>query len=85
MKIKALKCLNCGDIIYSRARHDFHSCSCEDRDSRISIDGGFDYCRMAYSDNSRYEWVEIDVNATKEELYDDWNEGRDDFGIIKAK
>ena len=36
MKVIALKCSNCGDIIWSRAQYDFRECSC----GSIAIDGG---------------------------------------------
>lgn len=36
------QCLLCGDIIESKDRHDFVSCSCD----AIFIDGGLDYRRM---------------------------------------
>lgn len=34
-----IQCLSCGDIIESRHRHDFKSCSC----GAVAIDGGYDY------------------------------------------
>jgi len=74
MKINAIKCLICGDIIYSRARHDFHSCKC----GETSIDGGFDYMRVIAP--SGYDNVEIEVDTTEADLYKDWNEGIDKFG-----
>lgn len=37
----AAQCAKCGDIIESKHRHDFVSCSCES----IFIDGGTDYIR----------------------------------------
>lgn len=76
MKISAIKCLKCGDKIFSRARHDFHGCGCQD----CFIDGGFDYLKIS-GDN--FEIVEIDVDVSKEELYNDWNKGIDKHGVIK--
>lgn len=40
--IHAIKCNICGDIIYSKYRHDFKWCSCH----TVAIDGGSDYCRV---------------------------------------
>jgi len=37
-----VKCLRCGDELYSRHRHDFVRCSC----GCVYIDGGDDYCRI---------------------------------------
>jgi hypothetical protein len=85
MQINAIKCLHCGDIIYSRARHDFHTCSCDLNDRGIAIDGGFDLCRICQGPNAKYKWIKIEVNATKQELYQDWNTGTDKFGLIKGE
>lgn len=80
MKIPALKCKICGDIIFSRSRHDFRPCSC----GNLFIDGGFDYWRVGYKTNE-YEKTEIELEVTKEELYQDWASGTDKFGLIKGK
>ena len=45
MKIYAYECGICGDKIFSRARHDYRSCSCKS----IAVDGGFDYNKITYS------------------------------------
>jgi len=80
MKISAIQCDKCGDIIYSRARHDMRWCNCGD----IAIDGGFDYAKVSYRASSPKR-VEIEVDATKAELYSDWNNRIDNFGLIKTK
>ena len=80
MKIIALECPKCKDVIFSRATHDFRRCSCEE----ISIDGGFDYMRIGYKTKSP-KTVIIDVKSTKTKLYQDWNLRRDKFGIVKGK
>lgn len=76
--VAALECPNCGDIIYSRAHHDFHWCSCGD----IAVDGGFDYMRCSYK-SVRPREITLDISATKQELYEDWNLGKNKFGLIK--
>ena len=38
-----VKCLFCKDIIESKHRHDFVTCSC----GRVSVDGGKDYLRRS--------------------------------------
>lgn len=80
MNIRAIKCTNCGDTIYSRANHDYMTCTC----GKCSIDGGQD---------SEYYWVSADadyvedatfeMDTTLQELYDDWNEGTDKLGRKK--
>lgn len=49
-----VKCLKCGDIIQSLHRHDFKWCKCKS----IAVDGGGDYLRMCYSEDSKWEYVE---------------------------
>lgn len=80
MKINAIQCDKCGDIVYSRARHDMRGCNC----GEVAIDGGFDYNKICFR-TSPPKRVEIEVNATKAELYNDWNNRIDDFGLIKSK
>ena len=83
MIVKAIKCKNCGDIIYSRSRHDFHWCSCKS----CAIDGGFDYLKIVGQPN---DWQSIEVtvlpleseNDVKKILFDDWNKGTDKYGVI---
>lgn len=40
----ALKCLKCGDILESKHRHDYKTCSCDN----AMIDGGLDYQRWGW-------------------------------------
>lgn len=80
MKILASQCLNCNDIVYSRARHDMRGCTCGD----IAVDGGFDYYKVCYKTNAPSP-IEIEVDATRQELFDDWNEHINKFGLIKFK
>jgi len=82
MKVNALKCAMCGDIVYSRARHDMRHCSC----GAVAIDGGFDYCKLSYDPAVKgNELMEVQVEATKKQLYDDWNRMEDRFGLIKGE
>lgn len=46
------KCLLCGDIIESKGRHDFVTCSC----GSLSVDGGRWYLSRCYND--RLDWEE---------------------------
>ena len=81
MKVNAVQCPECKDIIFSRARHDFHYCSC----GYVFIDGGFDYCRFGAKDLNKVKSMQIDVNATAKDLYDDWANNKNKFGLIKSK
>lgn len=80
-RVRAVQCLQCGDIIYSCAVHDFHSCSC----GAVFIDGGFEYCRIGGA-LDKIEHVTKLIPATKKQLYDDWNQnGERKYGCIKPK
>ncbi len=76
--VVAIRCLVCRDVIYSRAPHDWHQCSCK----AIFVDGGFTgYVRIGgYHENLGA----MKIRATQQELYDDWNYRRNKFGIIKS-
>jgi hypothetical protein len=78
MKVNAIECLKCGDIIYSRARWDFLWCSCKN----VSVDGGFDYCKVSFATNE-YKHIQIELDVTEKDLYDDWNKRADKHGRIK--
>lgn len=86
MLVKGIKCNNCGDIIYSRAEHDFHWCSCE----KCAIDGGFDYYRII-GNKEDWEMIEVEILTDKDHeeaikiLYNDWNLGKNKYGIIKKE
>jgi hypothetical protein len=74
-----VKCHRCGELIYSRARHDFHYCHC----GSVAVDGGRDYLKVTANDG---EWSTQDLTLagiTEKELFDDWNERRDEHGWIK--
>ena len=81
MKIAGYQCPKCGDIVYSRARHDMRYCSC----GKMAVDGGFNYTRMVYDpdiDDLDIKRIEVDIDATSEILYSDWNKGIDKYGLI---
>lgn len=77
-KVNCVVCPVCKDEIYSRSRHDFHYCSC----GEVAVDGGFEYMRMLYK-SVMPEIVVREVDATKDALFQDWNQRLDKFGIIK--
>lgn len=71
-KVTGVICEECGQIIFSRARHDFRSCVC----GHTSVDGGFDYVKVC---GSSWSLIELEIKATKQELYHDWNSRRDEY------
>lgn len=53
IKHNAIKCLKCGDVVESVARHDFRWCKCRS----VAVDGGKDYLKRAGVDwEDRTEW-----------------------------
>jgi len=82
MKISAIKCRECGDIVYSRARPDFRWCSCK----ACAIEGGFDYTKITADPKQKLpEVIEIEVKTTKNKLFKDWNGKKEKFGLIKKE
>ena len=77
--VQVLECPTCGDLIFSRARHDCRHCTC----GGSFIDGGFDYVRVGFRPErpAPVAWL-MEVKATKTELYDDWNNQTDQYGRI---
>lgn len=84
MLIKAAKCKLCNDIIYSRTRHDYRTCSC----GNLSIDGGQqDYIKIDFASNNPddFEFLDLELDVTLQQLYDDWNcYNKDKYGLIKS-
>lgn len=58
------RCLDCGDEIESKYRHDFVVCSCMlTTDTQgIAVDGGKDYLKRSFGSESRWE----DTSITEE-------------------
>ncbi len=79
MRVNAYQCLNCNDIIYSRARHDYRTCSC----GKLSVDGGFDYVRITCESKHLYKPINLELPTTKQELYTDWNFRENRYGLVK--
>jgi hypothetical protein len=79
VRVKTVTCPQCQVEIYSRARHDYHSCYC----GKTTVDGGFDYLSYGWASKEVLPKVRVRyVNATRQELYDDWNTRKDRFGFL---
>jgi len=61
IEVNAITCPRCEDTIYSRAHHDFRSCSCGD----TFVDGGFDCISIGGKNLGTLVSKKIEVNATK--------------------
>lgn len=77
-RVLAWKCKDCGDLVFSRTRHDMRWCTCR----KIAVDGGLgkDASVRLMGHPTR---VEMYLEQTKEELYDDWASGRNLYGLIR--
>ena len=51
----AIKCKRCGDIIESKYRHDFVTCTC----GCCSVDGGHDYLRRCFKHSQEEDYLDI--------------------------
>lgn len=82
----AIQCSDCGDILISRAHHDFNCCSCGLKDGKgIFIDGNSlvstedthsntksYYIRMG-GDHTKMKSFHVTIPMTPGEIYQDWN------------
>lgn len=79
--VQTITCPKCKAEIYSRARHDFRPCKC----GAVFIDGGFDYIRYGYNPPLSHKDIVVRkrfVKASRLELYKDWNERKDRYGVV---
>ena len=51
-----VQCLLCGEIIESKFRHDYQTCSC----GNVSVDGGHDYCKVNFKTNKWKPYTDED-------------------------
>ena len=80
LTIKAIECNECRDVIYSRTHQDFRQCSC----GNISVDGGLQYFKYNANPASLFKVKKIQIDATIDELYNDYDSMNDRFGLIHA-
>jgi hypothetical protein len=80
MRIKAIKCENCNDIVYSRAEQDYRECEC----AQVGAFGGQSYAKYNTHSGAPHEKMIISLDITPQDLYNDWKEMRDRYGLIKA-
>lgn len=80
-----VKCLDCGDQIYSAHRHDYKKCKC----GKVGVDGGLEYIRRTYSDDANFKDLSILIteeilNKTKEAIKWSNDNNRNELGTICA-
>ena len=84
-----IKCLSCGDEIWSAHRHDYKTCSC----GNVSVDGATDYCKRSFKSKDQYieqsiylseETVNAAIAAVKWGLETGRNERGIAYAVIRA-
>ena len=60
----AIQCKHCGDVIESKHRHDFVSCSC----GCCCVDGGLDYIRRGFLHSKDEDYIELSEYSDDEQL-----------------
>lgn len=73
-------CLECGDFLFSRAVHDYRSCTC----GAIAVDGGWDYIKVSGTDKASLVEVVLPSRLTRKKLYEDWNFSLDKEGLYRV-
>jgi hypothetical protein len=53
-------CKKCGDVIYSRHRHDFVTCKC----GNVAVDGGQEYLRRSYEQPESFIDISWELDTT---------------------
>ena len=80
----AVNCLSCGDLIVSKHRHDFVTCTC----GAISVDGGQEYLRRVgdFANAVDLSWSLPDelYRSCADAVEEARNTGRNKFGIANA-
>ena len=79
MRLKALKCGNCGDIIFSRTGDDYRECTC----GAVAMSGGQNYPKYIIAPGSPSKKMKLEVDVTIDTLYEDWKHMRDKHGLIR--
>lgn len=80
MRIKAIKCNTCNNIVYSRAEGDYRECPC----GGVGAFGGQAYAKYNAPAASPHEKIIISLDIRSDDLYNDWKEMVDCYGLIKA-
>ncbi len=65
----AIQCKHCGDIIESKYRHNFVSCSC----GACHVDGGLDYIRRGYMHSPEEDFIDLSETIEMDDDSIDWS------------
>jgi hypothetical protein len=78
-RVTTVTCPQCKEELYSRAHHDFRSCSC----GFTQVDGGFEYMRVCWKSGERPLRRIRYIPFTRQQCDDDYNLRIDKLGFIK--
>tara|TARA_R100000008_G_C3518575_1_gene132734 strand:+ start:351 stop:629 length:279 start_codon:yes stop_codon:yes gene_type:complete len=78
MKVRAIECYSCKDVVYSRAEEDYRECSC----ASVNTCGGQTFTKFDAIPGADYKIFNLELNATRDEIYVDWLEMHDKYGIV---
>ena len=80
MLVRAVHCEECNTTVYSRASEDLRECQC----GRVRVYGGF-LSHFKYDimgKKTKYKTIKMEIQATPEDLYDDYENMEDKFGLV---
>ena len=83
MLVRAIHCEECNTTVYSRASEDLRECKC----GRVRVYGGFlNHFKYEIIDKkTKYKTLKMNIQATPNDLYDDYETMEDKFGLIKQQ
>ena len=78
--VRAIQCEECNTTIYSRTTEDLRECSC----GRVRVYGGFlSHFKYDIIDKkTKFKKLKMEIKATPDDLYDDYENMEDRFGLI---
>ncbi len=83
MLVRAIHCEECNTTVYSRTTEDLRECEC----GRVRVYGGF-LCHFKYDimgKKTKFKKLKMEIKATPNDLYDDYENMEDKFGLIKKQ
>lgn len=78
--VSAVECKECEMIVFSRAEQDVRSCTC----GRVVVMGGQKHFKYDVYTNPPYEVKKVEIQASMSDLFQDWEEMRDEYGLMTA-
>ena len=80
MLVNAVECKECKMIVFSRASEDVRHCAC----GRVVVMGGHRHFKYDVYTEPAHEVKKINIQASAEELFNDWKDMRDEYGLMSA-